>query len=158
MLPTLSTILLSLAMVTTTTNAQADKAAFSAPLETPSALASTDSIVTGTTLPGLASATSAVSGSFTALTSATPGGPINTFSSSVGSVSAETTTTDIQPSEPTGTFTPGSATGGSASASASAASTSAAASEGVAAAAVGSGSKVALVIALGAGVLGWVGL
>jgi hypothetical protein len=71
----------------------------------------------------------------------------------VGSVSAETTTTDIQPTEPTGTFTAGSATGSSASASASSA-----ASEGGGAAAVGSGSKVALVIALGAGVLGWVGL
>lgn len=96
-----------------------------------------------------------------------PGGPILTFTSTPvtdttatdsatattdSSLSSEsTTTTALHPSEPTG-ISGGTGTGTGASASASATTT---ASEG-AAFGEGGASRVALVVALGAGLLGWV--
>lgn len=102
------------------------------------------------------------------LTNTNPGGPILTFTSTsvsdttsgsatatdTSSLSSESTTTSaLHPSEPTGVSGgSGTGTGTGASASASATGTP---SEG---AALGDGgsSRVALVVALGAGLLGWV--
>lgn len=101
-----------------------------------------------------------------------PGGPILTFTSTSvtdtsatatgsassttdSSLSSESTTTSaLHPSEPTGVSgVTGTATGTGASASASATTT---ASEGAAAFGDGGSSRVALVVALGAGLLGYV--
>lgn len=96
-----------------------------------------------------------------------PGGPILTFTShsatdtsasastTDSSLSSESTTTSaLHPSEPTGVSgVTGTATGTGASASASATTT---ASEGAAAFGDGGSSRVALVVALGAGLLGYV--
>lgn len=102
-----------------------------------------------------------------------PGGPILTFTSTSvtdtsaattgsaassttdSSLSSESTTTSaLHPSEPTGVSgATGTATGTGASATASATST---ASEGAAAFGDGGSSRVALVVALGAGLLGYV--